>query len=220
MPMVVNRNSTMAQRPWALAGGTERPTAAAVSHVKLLGNAQSCAPSVSVITIVINSTILLWTWMLLMLKGGAALSAGRRCFFSVVPLIVDCVDLIRVVMDMLLAWFPSAFFPRGLVWPLGATSSSSRTMMCPVGRAPLGDGQSTGAPRTCSTGTSSAAVWTTLVQSLGQASMATWSPTSSRGAMLTTPSLHPLLRSVGGRLPAHVDNGGTCAAALARASSP
>ncbi len=126
----------------ALEGAEDRPIAPAPSPVKDLGNAQFGAPSELDITIVVNSTIFLWTWMLMLVltMGGVVLTAGRRCFFSVMPLIVDCVVLmVKLAVDMLLSWCPSATYPHGQERPLGATSSSSRTMTCLVGRAPLGD---------------------------------------------------------------------------------
>ncbi len=139
--MVVSHVALVATSTSALDGKAGRPTAPAPSPAKVLGNAQIGAPGESDITIVVNSTIVPWTWLLVLMMGGAVLLAGRRCFFTVMPLIVDVVELmVMVAVDILLSWCRSAKRPHGLDWPLGATSSSSRTMMCLVGHAPLGDG--------------------------------------------------------------------------------
>ncbi len=62
-----------------------------------LGNARDGAPSWSHITIDINSTVVYWNWVLVMLMGTAAVLGGRRCFFSDLSILA----LFVVVMLML-----------------------------------------------------------------------------------------------------------------------
>jgi hypothetical protein len=178
--MVVSLAPTLAVRQHALAGASVRLRALAPSPAESLGNARYGAPSLSAITIVVNSTIFLWTWMLVMQEGRAAMLGGRRCFFSVVLPFMDCVEVMAVAtMDLLLPWCPSASPHHGLERPLGGASSISRTVMRPVGRTLLGGGRGTGAPRSCATATSSTAARTTHTKASCGALMATWSPCSS-----------------------------------------
>ncbi len=61
-----------------------------------LGNARHCAPSLWTIDIIINSTVFLWTWMLISLAERAALLGGMRSFFSVNVLFADNVVMVAV----------------------------------------------------------------------------------------------------------------------------
>ncbi len=139
--MVVIPARNVAPWPCAQASASPAPRAKCPATATSLGMARYGAPSLD-ITIAINSTVVFLNWLLVMLAGRAAVLGGRRCFFNVVLLLTDLVEMMTMlVMDLLLSRFPSASYHHGRQWPLGGTSLSTRTVTWLVGRTPLSGGR-------------------------------------------------------------------------------
>ncbi len=102
--VVVSRAPTLAARRPAYKGRRTCPRAS--PPASSLGNARDCAPSLSTIDIIFNSTIFLWTWMLTSLTGWAVLPGGMRSTrlglhvltgsFNVIVLLADTIALAAV----------------------------------------------------------------------------------------------------------------------------